>query len=256
MPHAADKEIVGIIPARWDSTRFPGKPLASILGRPLLHWVVEKVAESRVVSRIIVATDDERIRDCAEDVGAECFMTRSDHASGTDRVAEVAEQLEADAVINIQGDEPMMDPKLIDRLGSVLIDEYMEWDMVTAATPIENESDINDGNVVKVVFGERGRALYFSRATIPHNRDGSADARYWQHLGIYGYTADFLKRFVAEPPCEIENIEKLEQLRALNIGCRMKVVETDNTSVGVDVPADIAKVEAILNRPLRDAAGK
>lgn len=256
MSHTAGREIVGIIPARWDSTRFPGKPLASILGRPLLHWVIERVQKSKTISRIIVATDDERVRACALDAGAECFMTRAEHATGTDRVAEVAERVDADAVINIQGDEPTIDPALIDRLGEVLVEECSDWDMVTAATPIEDESEIEDPNVVKVVFGARRRAMYFSRAAIPHNRDDVAGAQYWQHLGIYGYTVDFLKRFVAEPPCEIENIEKLEQLRALHIGCRMKVVPANRSSVGVDVPADVAKVEALLGCAGEGAVGE
>ncbi len=246
MSESVNKKIIGVIPARWASSRFPGKPLAPILGRPLLHWVVENAKRSRLLSDVIVATDDDRVRLCAEEAGAECFMTRADHESGTDRVAEVAAAIGPDAVINIQGDEPMVDPALIDRLCGVLLREVSEWDMVTAAVRIFDGADIADANIVKVVTGAFGQALYFSRAPIPYNRDAVAGVAYWQHLGVYGYTAEFLRKFVEHPPCELENIEKLEQLRALSIGCRMKVIDAERSSIGVDVPADIDRVETIL----------
>lgn len=245
---ASGKEIVGVIPARWASTRFPGKPLAEIAGRPLLHWVLERASRARSLSRVLVATDDGRIRDCAAACGAEVAMTSSEHLSGTDRVAEAVAGLDPDGVVNIQGDEPLIDPALIDSVAGVLAEEDGGWDMVTAAVPISEADDVADPNVVKVVCDAEGRALYFSRSAIPCNRDGVdlAEIGYWRHIGIYGYRSDFLSRLVASPECRLERSERLEQLRALYIGCRMRVVESDHVGLGVDTPADIVKVERLM----------
>lgn len=243
-------KIVGVIPSRWGSTRFPGKSLASISGKPMIQWVVERVKQAQKLEAVIVATDDERIAQCVRELdidGVQVAMTRADHPSGTDRIAEAVQGLDADAVINVQGDEPLIDPELIDELAAVIASG--EWDMATAATPIEDEEQITDPSVVKALFNRHGQALYFSRSTIPHIREPegvSIAGVYWRHIGIYAYRRDYLLQLVAEPPCEIENLEKLEQLRALDMGCRMMVIKTRDFGIGVDTPADVAKAEALL----------
>ena len=242
--------IVGVIPSRWGSTRFPGKSLALIAGRPMIQWVVERVKQAQKLNAVIVATDDRRIADCVEDLGIDgvrVAMTRPDHPSGTDRIAEAVQDLDIDAVINVQGDEPLIDPSLIDELAEVIASG--QWDMATAATPIHDETQLHDPSVVKAVFNRHGRALYFSRATIPHIREPEKvekDGIYWRHIGIYAYRRDYLLRLVAEPPCMLESLEKLEQLRALDLGCRMKVVPTEDFGIGVDTPSDVPKAEALL----------
>jgi len=242
--------IVGVIPSRWGSTRFPGKSLAMIAGKPMVQWVVERVRQAQKLDAVIVATDDQRIADCVQSLNipdVQVAMTRPDHPSGTDRIAEAVQTVNADAVINVQGDEPLIDPALIDELADVISSE--EWDMATAATPIQDESQINDPSVVKALFNRHGQALYFSRSTIPHIREPegvSTEGIYWRHIGIYAYRRDYLLKLVAEPPCALENLEKLEQLRALDMGCRMKVIKTQDFGIGVDTPSDIAKAEVLL----------
>jgi len=244
--------IVGVIPSRWGSTRFPGKSLAMISGKPMIQWVVERVKLAEKLDAVIVATDDQRISECVQALefpDVQVAMTRADHPSGTDRIAEAVQSLEIDAVINIQGDEPLIDPSLIDELADVIATG--EWDMATAATPIEDESQINDPSVVKAVFNRHGQALYFSRATIPHIRESDGVPMvgiYWRHIGIYAYQRDYLLKLVAEPPCALENLEKLEQLRALDMGCRMKVIKTQDFGIGVDTPEDVAKAEQLLKQ--------
>jgi 3-deoxy-manno-octulosonate cytidylyltransferase (CMP-KDO synthetase) len=244
-------KIAGVIPSRWGSTRFPGKSLALIAGKPMVQWVVERVKQAQKIDSVIVATDDVRIAECVEALGipeVKVAMTRSDHPSGTDRIAEAVESMEIDAVINIQGDEPLIDPALIDELADVI--SSGEWDMATAATPIKDETQINDPSVVKALFNRHGQALYFSRSTIPHIREPEGVSKsgiYWRHIGIYAYRRDYLLRLVSEPPCALEQLEKLEQLRALDMGCRMKVIQTQDFGIGVDTPSDIAKAEALLN---------
>jgi len=244
------KTVLGVIPARWGSTRFPGKSLALIAGKPLIQWVIERCRQAKVLSGILVATDDDRIRDAVTALGVDVVMTRADHPSGTDRIAEAVQGRKADVIVNIQGDEPLIDPSLIDQVGSTLA-ETDEWDMVTAATAITDEADITNPSVVKVVWDQTGRALYFSRATIPFIREkdtGPArnESLYWRHIGIYGYRRSFLERLVLEPPCALEEAEKLEQLRALYLGCRMKVIPTEDVGIGVDEPEDVKKVEAMM----------
>ncbi|HEY5652861.1 MAG TPA: 3-deoxy-manno-octulosonate cytidylyltransferase [Pontiella sp.] len=244
--------IVGVIPSRWGSTRFPGKSLAIISGKPMIQWVVERVKQAEKLDAVIVATDDERIADCVESLSipdVQVSMTRPDHPSGTDRIAEAVEMLDIDAVINVQGDEPLIDPSLIDELADVI--SSTEWDMATAATPITDAEQINDPSVVKALFNRNGQALYFSRATIPHIRepeDISTENIYWRHIGIYAYRRDYLLKLVQEPVCALENLEKLEQLRALDMGCRMKVIKTEDFGIGVDTPEDVAKAEKLLKQ--------
>jgi 3-deoxy-manno-octulosonate cytidylyltransferase (CMP-KDO synthetase) len=244
--------IVGVIPSRWGSTRFPGKSLTLISGKPMVQWVVERVKQAKKLDAVIVATDDDRIADCVLSLNipdVQVAMTHPDHPSGTDRIAEAVQDLDIDAVINIQGDEPLIDPALIDELAEVISTD--EWDMATAATPIADPEQINDPSVVKALFNRHGQALYFSRSTIPHIREpeGVPTAGiYWRHIGIYAYRREYLLKLVAEPPCALENLEKLEQLRALDMGCRMKVIKTQDFGIGVDTPEDVAKAEKLLKQ--------
>ena len=239
---------IGVIPSRWGSTRFPGKSLALICGRPLVVWVVEAVQRAQALDDVCVATDDERIAAAVAPTGARVAMTRSDHPSGTDRVAEAAAAADGDIVINIQGDEPMMDAALIDRLAGVM-QQDPDWDMATASAPLTRRADLESPSVVKVVTDVSQRALYFSRLPIPYRRDGEAEldqGLYWRHLGIYAYRGAFLNRLVREPPCALEQYECLEQLRALHLGGRMAVVRTDAVGVGVDTPEDVPYVESLM----------
>ena len=242
--------IVGVVPSRWGSTRFPGKSLALIGGKPLLAWVVERARRARRLDEIWVATDDSRIADAARGFGAKVAMTRADHPSGTDRIAEAVRDMEAHVVVNIQGDEPLIDPDLIDRVAGVLADQQ-GWDMATAASPIRTVEELHHSDVVKVVRARDGRALYFSRSVIPfvrgaEGRFAPVEGQHLRHVGLYGYRREFLERLVKEPPCALENLEKLEQLRALSIGCRMAVLDCDAIGIGVDSPADVPKAESLL----------
>lgn len=242
-------KILGILPARYASTRFPGKPLALIAGRPLIQHVVERCRRARSLAAVLVATDDERIRAVA---GKFCpvEMTRPDHPSGSDRIAEVAARHACDAVVNIQGDEPLIDPAVIDAVAGALAGAEMS----TAATPLHDPSEYDNPNVVKVVVSAAQRALYFSRRTIPCLRDAArrsvreqlAAFPFLKHLGIYGYRRETLLRLVRFPVSPLERAEKLEQLRALENGIDIAVVTVDYDSVGVDVPEDVARVEALL----------
>lgn len=241
---------VGVIPARWGSTRFPGKSLVPIGGKPLLAWVVERARQARRLDGICVATDDERIAAAARDCGARVAMTSPHHPSGTDRIAEAIQEQETDVVINIQGDEPLIDPVLIDRVAEVLAGGE-EWDMATAAAPVISAEELHNPDVVKVVRAADGRALYFSRSVIPYVRGGEGRfapvlGSHFRHIGLYGYRRAFLERLVREPPCALEEIEKLEQLRALAIGGRMVVLDGDTPGIGVDSPADVPRAEALL----------
>ena len=236
---------VGVIPARYGAQRFPGKPLAPIAGRPMLQHVVEGAKRAKSLARVIVATDDERIAAACRDFGAEVAMTRPDHASGTDRIAEVAQQLDADAVVNVQGDEPLIEGFVVDAAVAALAsdpDAPMAT-VVHAAGPGSAE----DANRVKVVLDRHGRALYFSRSPVPFVRAGAPAPPLWQHVGLYAYRRDFLLRYPELAPTPAERAEGLEQLRALENGfvIRCAVVEGWE-SVPVDVPEDVARVEARL----------
>lgn len=248
-PEDSDTTVVGVIPARWASTRFPGKMLAEIRGRPLLQWVVERAQRAEALDGLLVATDDGRIFDLAARIGVEAVMTRADHSSGTDRIAEAISKTQAGIVVNIQGDEPLIDPLLIDTVAQALMEER-DWDMSTAAAPIDDIEDIDNASVVKVVCDEDQKALYFSRAPIPFSRDGeerTTGTLYWRHIGLYGYRRSFWERLVKEPVCMLERTEKLEQLRALYMGGRIKVIETEDVSLGVDTPEDVERVERRLS---------
>lgn len=244
-------KIIGIIPARFASSRFPGKPLALIAGKPLIQRVVERCLLAKSLSEVIVATDDARIRDAVLPF-CRVEMTASDLPSGTDRIAEAVRRCACDAAVNIQGDEPLMDPEVIDRTAKAL--ELCE--MSTAATPIRDAAEYDNPNVVKVVVNAAGRALYFSRRTIPFLRDSAgrpapeqmAAFPFLKHLGIYGYRRDALLRLVRLPVSPLEQAEKLEQLRALENGFSIAVELVDYDSVGVDVPADVQRVERLLNK--------
>jgi 3-deoxy-manno-octulosonate cytidylyltransferase (CMP-KDO synthetase) len=241
--------IVGIVPARYASTRFPGKSLAPIAGKPLIQHVVERCQKAKSLSEVIVATDDSRI---ANVINKFCRveMTRPDHPSGTDRIAEVAARCQCHAVVNIQGDEPLIDPVAIDAVAGALAQNEMS----TAGTPIKNPAEFDNPNVVKVVVNAAGHALYFSRRTIPYLREaasGSASEQlaafpFLKHLGIYGYRRETLLRLVKFPVSPLENAEKLEQLRALENGIPIAVVKVEYDSVGVDTPEDVKRVETIL----------
>ncbi|MGD9613549.1 MAG: 3-deoxy-manno-octulosonate cytidylyltransferase [Kiritimatiellia bacterium] len=243
---------IGVIPSRWGSTRFPGKSLALVGGRPLLAWVVERARQATRLDEILVATDDARIAAAAESFGVAVALTSPDHPSGTDRIAAAIRDRAADVVVNVQGDEPLIDPALIDRVAGVLLDAA-DWDMATAAAPIASAEELHNPDVVKVVRARDGRALYFSRAVIPHVRGAAAGhppvpGEHFRHIGLYGYRRAFLERLVREPPCALENLEKLEQLRALSIGCRMAVLDGAAFGIGVDSPADVPKAEALLRQ--------
>ena len=237
---------IGVIPSRYGSTRFPGKPLFPLLGKPLVQWVVEAVQRAKLLDRVLLATDDDRIAHAVDGM-CEVVMTDSDLPSGTDRVAVAARAEDEDVVINIQGDELLINPALIDALAQRMADDPIE--MATAATPIRTLEDLAARTVVKVVTNQKGEALYFSRLPIPCRRDGEADLAsglYWRHLGIYAYRGAFLNTLVKTPPCALEQTEKLEQLRALYLGARIAVIPVDEPGVGVDTPADAAAVEKIL----------
>lgn len=241
--------ILGIIPARFASTRFPGKPLHPIAGQSLIQRVIQRCQLAKSLREVIVATDDERI---AAEARRFCRveLTRADHPSGSDRIAEVAERCGCDAVVNIQGDEPLIDPAVIDVVAAALADAEMS----TAATLIRNVEEYDNPNVVKVVTSVAGRALYFSRRTIPFLRDHAsapvadqlAAFPIFKHLGIYGYRRDALLRLVKFPQSPLEQAERLEQLRALENSIPIAVVRVDYDSIGVDVPGDVARVEHLL----------
>jgi 3-deoxy-manno-octulosonate cytidylyltransferase (CMP-KDO synthetase) len=237
---------VGIIPARWGSTRFPGKALHEIAGKPLLRYVWERCRRAKKLDRLIIATDDFRIAEAAFDWGAEVAMTSANHASGADRIAEVAGKLKQFAhVINIQGDEPLIDPKLIDRLVRAL-QRDRKLEMITAAHPFSDPREAESPHQVKVVLSQKGEALYFSRAAIPFVRDASTQLQYFRHQGIYGYRRDLLLRFVRWKTSPLEQAESLEQLRALENGVKIQVVMTGSGSPGVDTPEDAKAVAASL----------
>lgn len=247
--------VLGVIPSRWGSTRFPGKSLHPILGKPLVCWVVEAVKRARRLDDVIVATDDTRIADAVRDLGVRVAMTSPDHPTGTDRVAEAAQAADDDVVINIQGDEPLIDPALIDALAEKLAADA-RWAMATAACPITDARELAAVSVVKVVMAGDDAALYFSRLPIPCRRDGPPDLNaglYWRHLGIYAYRGACLNRLVREPPCLLEQTEMLEQLRALHLGARIAVIRTGPMGIGVDTPEDVGRLEAELKRLGRTA---
>lgn len=236
--------VVIVIPARYGSTRFPGKPLADLWGKPVIQHVYERAREARLAGRVIVATDEERIGAAARGFGAEVAMTSADHPSGTDRVAEVARGLAAELIVNVQGDEPLIEPGAIDAaIGPLAADCSIE--MGTLCCPIEAVEELANPNVVKVVVDREGFALYFSRLPIPFVRDRGAEARRYRHIGLYVYRREFLLELAALPPTLLEQAERLEQLRALEYGHRIRVVEVESAWPGVDTPEDLERVRGM-----------
>jgi 3-deoxy-manno-octulosonate cytidylyltransferase (CMP-KDO synthetase) len=241
-------DTLAVIPARYGSTRLPGKVLISLGGKPMIQRVWERVRQASLVSDVVVATDDERIRSVVQAFGGQAVMTRADHRSGTERVAEVAvARSEAKIVVNVQGDEPLIEPAAIDAAVEA-IREDAEVNIATLAVPISNPAEIMDPNVVKAVLDFDSNALYFSRAPIPWVRDrgGPVHARHLKHLGLYAFRRAALLDFATFPHGDLERIEQLEQLRWLENGYRIRVAETEHDSVSVDVPEDVARVEQLL----------
>jgi 3-deoxy-manno-octulosonate cytidylyltransferase (CMP-KDO synthetase) len=242
--------VTAIIPARWASTRFPGKALFPILGKPLIQHLWERCLRAKTLSQVIIATDDMRIAEAAFDFGAEVSLTSPRHPSGTDRVAEVAAKLPRSRhIINVQGDEPALEPRLIDRLVQALRREP-KLKMVTAASFFKTGADVLNPNNVKVVTTRDGRALYFSRSVIPFARDNfqrfTLNSQPLWHIGIYGYRRDFLMQFVRWKPTPLERTEKLEQLRALEYGATIQVIRTRHRALGVDTPEDVPRAQESL----------
>jgi 3-deoxy-manno-octulosonate cytidylyltransferase (CMP-KDO synthetase) len=237
---------LGIIPARWASTRFPGKPLHLIAGNPLVQHVWERCKQCKKLDTIVIATDDLRILEACHHFGAEAVMTSPDHPTGTDRIAEAASAFpDASYIINIQGDEPLIEPSLIDQLADTLIRDS-SISMATAANPITDNALMDDPNVVKVVLAHNGDALYFSRSPLPYRRAESPALKLYRHKGIYAYRHDFLKQFVTWSPSPLELAESLEQLRALENNARINVLITTDESPGVDTLEQAHHIETLL----------
>jgi len=242
-------KVVAVIPARYASTRMPGKPLVSLAGKPMIQRVYERAKLATRVDRVIVATDDERIVKTVEGFGGQALMTRADHRTGTERVAEVAAHEQGDLFVNVQGDEPLLDPATVDTAVASLLEEPAA-EISTVATPIKTPADIMDPNVVKVVLDFHGSALYFSRAPVPWARDTASKihVRHLKHLGLYVFQRDALLEYPTLPQGEHERIEQLEQLRWLENGWKIRVAEVERDTVSVDVQEDVARVEKLLQR--------
>ncbi len=243
-------KIISFIPSRYDSTRFPGKPLALIAGKPMIQYVYQCATSCPEISMVFVATDDERIFRCVQDFGGKAIMSEKEHPTGTDRIAEAAQKMHLDRddlIVNIQGDQPIFNPSLISHLVSPFREDP-EILMSTLKHRISDKKEVENSNHVKVVTDKEGFALFFSRSPIPFYRNRRSDRVYFKHLGFYAYRRDFLTKFNSLPEGELESSEKLEQLRALESGFRIKVVETSFDSIEVDTPEDIKRVEEILVR--------
>ena len=240
-------QILCVIPARFSSTRLPGKPLADIVGKPMIQHVYERAAQAVRPFKVVVATDHQLVYDAVKAFGGEVLMTSADHPTGTDRLAEVARSFpEAEVIVNVQGDEPLIEPKVIDQLAAAF-DGRPELQMVTMMTPARPE-EYHDPNAVKVVTDQQGYALYFSRSLIPYPRVKIPQLPVYKHIGIYAYRRDFLLEYSALAPTPLEQAESLEQLRVLEHGHRIKVLATDFRFIGVDTPADLERVNALLRR--------
>ena len=242
-------KVIVVIPARYGSVRLPGKPLISLAGKPMIQRVVERARLAKRADRVIVATDDERIMKAVEAFGGEARMTRTEHRTGTERVAEVAAREDGDVFVNVQGDEPLLDPHAID----IAVDSLLEdpqASVSTVATPIKTPGDIMDPNVVKVVLDFDGNAIYFSRAPIPWVRDTGSkiQVRHLKHLGLYVFQREALLEYPTLPQGELERIEQLEQLRWLENGWKIRVAEVEHDAVSVDMPEDVARVEKLLQK--------
>ncbi|MGC1105327.1 MAG: 3-deoxy-manno-octulosonate cytidylyltransferase [Candidatus Acidiferrales bacterium] len=249
MPAHSQPDVLVVIPARHASSRFPGKPLAPIAGRPMIQHVFERAKQSQRASRVVVATDDNRIRDAVQSFHGDVIMTRSEHRTGTDRIAEVAVHIPADIYVNVQGDLPLIHAEVIDAVIDALVSAADDIQVSTLCVPITTPEDIMNPNVVKVVSDFDGNALYFSRAPIPWVRDAGerVAARHFKHIGLYAFRRSALLEFPALPPGELERVEQLEQLRWMENGYRIAVGETAAyEGVEVDVPSDVPRVEELL----------
>jgi 3-deoxy-manno-octulosonate cytidylyltransferase (CMP-KDO synthetase) len=258
-----DPKVIAVIPARWSSTRFPGKPLATICGKPMIQWVVEQAGKASTVSDVIVATDDDRIAQVVRGFGGTVVMTASDHLSGTDRVAEVAESRDCGIVVNIQGDEPLIPPENIDLIVAPLVSDATVK-ISTLRMRIDSVEDLANPDICKVVVDHSGNALYFSRAPVPFDRDGwsrdlkdgesvwprDMEMKAYKHIGLYAYRKSFLMEFPRLKASRLESIEKLEQLRILENGVSIRVVETRKDSIGVDREEDLLLVEKLLAKKI------
>ena len=242
-------DVIGVIPARYSSTRFRAKVLADIMGKPMLQHVWERAKQSRMLDDLIIACDNEIIYNAAVEFGAKVVMTSKEHACGTDRISEVVNPLDVKIVVNIQGDEPLIHPMMIDDLARAL-SEDSSLNMATVMKRIEDPSQAGDPNVVKVVVDKDGFALYFSRSPIPYLADNSRVKQtvYYKHIGLYGYTKDFLFTYKNLPVSDLERAEKLEQLRVLSAGFKIKVIETKFDTLGVDTPEDLEKVKGRMQK--------
>ena len=246
--------VIAIIPARYGSTRLDGKPLLDIGGKPMVQWVYERAKKAKLIRDVMVATDDKRVMSAVERFGGKAVMTSSSHRSGTDRIAEAAGSLNADVIVNVQGDEPLIEPEMIDEAIKPLLAESSLL-ISTLKTKIANEEELKDPNVVKVVTDREGFAIYFSRLPIPYVRESSEfgvrsselKATYYKHIGLYVYRKDFLLKFAKMKPTPLEDAEKLEQLRVLENGYKIKVVQTKYNSVGVDTKEDLERVREIVS---------
>lgn len=239
-------KVIGVIPARYKSSRFPGKPLADILGRPMIWWVYRQCLQVPGLDEIYVATDDERIRAACAGYRIPVVMTADTHQTGSDRVGEVAEKVEGDLFVNIQGDEPLIDPREVQQLIDLFRDPAVEFGSLRIA--ITDPAEIAADSTVKVVCDKKGDALYFSRNVIPSNKKGGPRARVFRHVGLYAYRREFLRRFVAMEQTELELGEGIEPLRAMENGYKIRLGETTCESIGVDYPEHLALVEAELRR--------
>jgi len=242
--------ILGVIPARFHSTRFPGKPLAIISGKPMIQHVYERALKASAINKLIVATDNERIKDVVEGFGGNVVMTDSTLPSGTDRVAEVARGIDADIILNIQGDEPLVHPDMLNALSKPFFKDS-KIVMTTLVSSIKSQDELDDPNVVKVVVNNKEEAIYFSRFPIPYPGKMGHDKKitgYLKHIGLYGYRKDFLMLLTSLPPSSLEISERLEQLRVIENGFKIKTVKVEANTIGVDKPEDIKKVETFLKK--------
>ncbi len=245
--------VIGIIPARYNSTRLPGKPLAEIDGKPMIQWVIERASQATVLTDIIVATDDKRIMKTVLDFGGKAQLTPGDIASGTDRAAFVIKDLAADIIVNIQGDEPFIDPDDINKVSALLIDN-IQYSMGTLVKRIDDDDELSSIDTAKVVVNKQGEALYFSRSPIPFNREKKLfsewikEHSYYKHIGIYSYRRELLLQYPQWQTTPLEELEKLEQLRALEMGYKILVAETKNDSICVDTQADLEKVRELSEK--------
>ncbi len=245
----SDPQVVVVIPSRYASTRLPGKPLVNLAGKPMVQRVYEQAKLAQTVHRVLVATDDQRIVDAVQSFGGEARMTRADHRTGTERIAEVAAHESGDVFVNVQGDEPLIDPVAIDTAVAALLEDPPAQ-ISTIATSIRHVPDIMDPNIVKTVLDFDSNALYFSRAPVPWVRDTQqkVHVKYWKHLGLYVFQRDALLEYPTLPQGELEKIEQLEQLRWLENGWKIRVAEVEHDAVSVDVPEDVTRVEKLLHK--------